>query len=75
MDPAFIYAVITGVFAAGAAFGGVKIALNGTRSKVDDVYKVVSDHIREETHNDKRTHERLAKVETKVDILVERIKQ
>jgi hypothetical protein len=35
---------------------------------------MLSAHIKEETDNDKLTHERLAKVETKVDMLSERVK-
>ena len=80
MEPSTAYAALTAVFAAGAAWGGVKFALNGTRARVDEIHnetkgvrKMLADHIQEESGADMYTHERLAKVETKVDILSDHV--
>lgn len=67
-----MYAIITGVFAAGSAAGAVKVALNGTKIKVDEVHSQLRDHVTEENNNDRETHERIAKVETKLDMLISR---
>lgn len=69
----FTYAALTAVFAAGAAWGAVKHSLNGTKIKVDDIANRLHLHIKDEADADKQTHERIARVETKVDILVDRI--
>jgi hypothetical protein len=74
MEPTIGYAVLTGIFAAGAAWGGSRAFWNGTKNRVEEVHRMLSAHIKEETDNDKLTHERLAKVETKVDMLSERVK-
>ena len=66
----FQYALITGALAAGASAGAVKASLNGAKAKIDEVHKKLHDHITEENNSDRETHERLAKVETKVDYLV-----
>jgi hypothetical protein len=71
MEPTLGYAVLTGVFAAGAAWGGSRAFWNGTKNRVNDVHKMLSEHIKEESLADMHTHERLAKVETKVDLIGE----
>lgn len=70
MEPSIGYAVISAFFAAGAAWGAVRSALNGTRGKVDDVHKRLAAHIDDESVADKVTHERIARVETKIDMLL-----
>ena len=50
----------TTIFVAGAAWGGAKVALNGTRNRVK--------MLEEES---KTTTDRLARIETKIDILLE----
>jgi len=61
MDIASILAIATptAVFSLGAAWGGAKVALNGTRKKVE----------RLEAH-DEENRDRLARIETKQDMLI-----
>ena len=68
------YSLMTALFVGGAAWGATKSALNGTRLRVQEVHKQLSDHIRDEVNADQETHERRARVETKVDIVLERMK-
>ena len=56
-----LWALSTGVFAGGIAFGGVKVALNGTKDRVKQLE--LEAHL---------TTDRLARIETKIDTLVER---
>ena len=51
----------TALVALGAAWGGAKVALNGTRERVR--------HLEE---SDRDVHDRLARMETKIDILLEK---
>jgi hypothetical protein len=77
MDPsttAIAYAAIVAFFSAGAAWGAVKTGLNGTRTKVDNLTQQLTSHITDEAASDSKTHERIARVETKVDIIIERMK-
>ena len=79
MEPVIWYAVTTSIFAAGAAWAGVKVSLNGTKKRVEETHRQLTDHIREEgladmhTHDRiAKTHERLTRVETKVDMVLEK---
>jgi len=73
MEPV-LWTAVTSFFVAGAAWGAVKTGLNGTREKIGELHQRLSKHIDEETSADLTTHERLTRVETKVDTLIERIK-
>jgi hypothetical protein len=80
MEPFLGYAAITSIFAAGAAWAGVKVSLNGTKLRVEETHTRLADHIRDEgladmhTHDRiAKTHERLTRVETKVDMLLEKM--
>jgi len=53
------------LLAIGGAWGGAKVALNGTRERVKKLEGVVEDHKIE-------TIDRLARVETKIDVLINR---
>lgn len=64
MDPTFYYIAGTGLVAIGGAWGGAKVALNGTRHRVKTVEQELSS-----LKSD--TVDRLARVETKIDILLE----
>ena len=70
----FMWTLLTALVAAAFAAGGAKRALNGTRERVKEIHEQLNSHIDEEANNDKQTHERLATVETKVDIVLERLK-
>lgn len=60
-SPAIFYAIGAGVFAGGAAWGGSKSALNGTKKRVEHL----------ESDN-KDVRDRLARMEGKLDSLLER---
>lgn len=59
-----IWAVGTALFTGGVAFGGVKVALNGTRERIKLVELGYADH-----------SDRLARIETKVDLILDQTKQ
>lgn len=59
MEP-ITWALVTTFFTGGAAFGGVKVALNGTRERVRKLEDINVDH-----------QDRLARMETKIDYLVD----
>ena len=56
-----IWAIGTAVFTGGVAFGSIKYALNGQKERLEKVEHTSADNT-----------QRLARVETKIDILVER---
>ena len=53
-------AIGTVLFTGGVAFGGVKVALNGTRERIKLVEVGYADH-----------SDRLARIETKVDLILD----
>ena len=73
MEPAIGYAAIVAFFSAGAAWGAVKAGLNGTKGRVESLTDQITQHIKDESDNDRVTHERIASVETKIDFIVKRI--
>ena len=68
-----LWAIGTGIFTGGVAFGGVKVALNGTRERVKTVEIAVDKNKDANTEAHKELGERLASIETKVDIVVEHL--
>ena len=74
MEPALIYSVLSAVFVAGITMGYMKKTLNGTTERVKEIHTALTDHIRDESDNDAYTHERIARVETKVDIVIDGFK-
>ena len=77
MEPVIV-TVMSTLFIAGVAYGAtwkaVKTTLNGTVNDVKEIRNSLRNHINEEANNDKLTHERIAIVETKLDVLSERLK-
>ena len=73
MEPAFLYTIGTAVFVGGVSAGMVKASLNGTKERVRQIHETLQTHINDEADNDRLTHERLAGVEAKVDILLEKL--
>ena len=73
MESGLVYAAIAAFFSAGAAWGAVKTGLNGTKGKVESLTVLVNDHIKDETKSDQVTHERIARVEAKVDIIIDKM--
>lgn len=70
----FATSILTALFVSGAAWGATKTALNGTRLRVQEVHEKLTKHVDEEAHADRETHERIARVETKIDMILERQK-
>jgi hypothetical protein len=63
------WSILSAVFTGGIAFGGFKVALNGTKDRIDKL---------EEQEQDTQEHrvevaERLASLETKIDIILEKV--
>ncbi len=56
-----LWAIGTVIFTGGAAFGSVKYALNGQKERLEKVEQASSDNT-----------QRLTRVETKIDILIDR---
>ena len=73
MESGLVYAAIAAFFSAGAALGTVKTGLNGTKGRVEALTVLVNDHIKDETKSDQVTHERIARVEAKVDIIIDKM--
>jgi two-component sensor histidine kinase len=76
MDPNLIQAGI-GLLTVGAAFGGARAALNGTRARVvelaldhEALTKSLAVHEATCAEESRKTTERLARVETKIDIIL-----
>lgn len=69
MDIGTIYGLATGLFAGGAAFGGAKVALNGTRRRVKDLKEEFIKHTEQDAANQVDAIDRLARIETKLDNL------
>lgn len=66
-DPQIAISVLTGVATVAAAWGGTKVALNGTRDRVKNVEH---DMVQHKSMNQKQhieTVERLTRIETKLD--------
>lgn len=62
------------LMAIGGAWGGAKVALNGTRERVKVVEHTIRQHIADEHEHDMKHAERLSAVETKIDILIDKVK-
>lgn len=71
----FLWTLATGIAAAAFAAGAVKRTLNGTKDRVKEIHEQLHAHITEEHNADQQTHERIARVETKIDLLLSRVLQ
>jgi len=73
MEPAFAWTLGTALFTGGVAFGGVKVALNGTRERVRGLERDTKHYkeLNNKAHNE--LGERLASIETKVDVVIDYI--
>ncbi len=68
--------VVPWLLAGGAAYGGVKAGLNGTRAKVDRVTDDLDEHVKEYHANQTEVIKKLSSLSTKVDLLIDhRIKE
>lgn len=67
-----IYEVAALVFTAGAAWGGSQVALNGTRKRVMELREWADKHEATDKSSQLDTTDRLARIETKLDVLMEK---
>lgn len=65
IDPTLI-SLATAVFAGGAAWGGAKRALNGSRERIKGIDAKLDKHIAETTATRIETADRLARIETRI---------
>jgi len=72
MDPSLITLVTLGtpLLTIGAAWGGAKVALNGTRNRVKQLESDAVMHRQVTVQQHVDTVDRLARVETKLDTLI-----
>ena len=59
------------LLAVGGAWGGAKVALNGTRERVKSLGDRLEAHIDDEHAADMKLHERVASIETKQDMVID----
>lgn len=60
-----------GLMTIGGAYGGAKVALNGTRERVRELKEDFEQHAADDTAIQRETIDRLARIETKLDYLKE----
>jgi hypothetical protein len=60
-----------GLLSVGGAYGGAKVALNGTRERVKELQEDFEQHTADDTAIQRETIDRLARIETKLDYLKE----
>lgn len=80
-DPSFVVSALTIAASAGAAWGSVKVSLNGARRKINETHAALHRHMEDEMHDFAANAEkiarkeavqsdRLARLETKIDLLL-----
>lgn len=70
MLPDMLLPIAAGAASAGAAWGAVKVTLNGTRNRVKNLEFMFEQHRKDERETDQVQADRLARVETKIDLLL-----
>lgn len=63
----FLLAIGSVLVAGGAAFGGARSALNGTRKEVKEIKATLADHVKADEDLSREVITRLARVETKLE--------
>lgn len=59
--------IIGTLLAAGGAFGGVKVALNGTRGRVKSIERNLAEHTKSDEALAREVIQRLARIESKLE--------
>jgi len=72
MDYIVIAQVAVPLLAIGGAWGGAKAALNGTRTRVKEIEDDLKEHMKEDEELQREMIDRAARMETKIDILLEK---
>lgn len=67
IDPGLLLQVATVAVTGGAAYGGVKAALNGTKEKLTKVADDLDVHVKHDALIQIEMVDRLARIETKID--------
>jgi len=73
MDYMEFIKLATPLLAIGGAWGGAKVALNGTRERVKEVQNRLDVHMTEDEKVQREMIDRSARIETKIDILMEKL--
>jgi hypothetical protein len=58
------------LLAIGGAYGGAKVAINGTRERSKETRDLLSEHIKEDESLQREMIDRAARMETKLDMLI-----
>lgn len=74
LDPAII-SLIGACLAGGTAWGGAKVALNGTRERVKEIQEGLNKHVIDDHSIQTDTVDRLARIETKLDVITSQEKR
>lgn len=69
VDLGLLLSIATPIATVASAFGGVKVALNGTRERVQNVEADLKEHKEFTAAKHVETVDRLARIETKLDTL------
>jgi hypothetical protein len=67
IDPTTAISIGTMLVTAGAAWGGTRVALNGTRERVKEIKAKLDKHIEADESVQRETIDRLARIETKIE--------
>ena len=72
MDVVELLKIATPILAIGGAWGGAKVALNGTRERVQRIEIEFREHEERDEILQREMIDRAARIETKLDILMEK---
>ena len=82
INPTYLWTIATGIAAAGAAWGGVKSALNGTRQSIRDLHaehrllaQAIQEHTDEEHEHVAEANNRIGRIEGKLDLLTHMVQK
>ena len=82
LNPTFVWAIATAVATAGAAWGGVKSSLNGTRRSIAELHRehqqlsaLLREHTDDEHAHVAETNTRIGRVEGKLDLLTHMVQK
>ena len=70
LNPQMAWTVGTALVTAASAWKAVKMGLNGARKDIEDTKIELRDHIRTENEADQRLHEKVGRIEGKLDTLI-----
>lgn len=73
MDYIQIAQVVVPLLSVGGAWGGAMVALNGTRERVKSLATDLKTHIKDDEQLQRDMIDRAARMETKLDILLEKL--